>query len=393
MLPEKAHFAPEYEPDLMRAVSDSMPKSAWRIDESTPKGSKNGFYTDAVDIREGRRGGIYLFRRWFDNPENFLLPNDPNALPADRKAVLELAEEEEALSKNFPSDVPVRDRVRWRRWKMAEAVANSRNDTVLGRASFLQEHAENDIDCWFDLTNPSFDFMVLRQMIDQARSPLPQQTVANGGLAAVPGMTLRVWELPVLGGRYVGGMDVAKGVTTGDASCLEVLNARTGMFVAELYGRANIDTATLGTCRVMEAYNKGLLAIESTGLGVGAVLAARRYGYADLYRRDWKEVAKAGREVKWGWETTRHNKMQTFLDFQEAVGKGLVQIPNLELVRELQSYNPDDDKDQQDDRVMAAMIAYQARLVRPGLAQPQGSSERREAKVLLPERKYSYVGR
>ena len=44
-------------------------------------------------------------------------------------------------------------------------------------------------------------------------------------------------------------------------------------------------------------------------------------------------------------------------DFQDAVASARVLIPNLDLVREIQQWNPEEDKHTAD-RVMAAMIAY-----------------------------------
>lgn len=366
---EKAHFSQEHEPMLMPAVLNSLNNNAWRFDGSTPKGMKNGFANDFKAIKEKKVNAIYLTRWWFHSRRNAISREDMHVRPADALEMetnggLLYTDEEKGVIKSFPQDQLLPEsRILWRRWKIAEATQNSMGDEVRGRALFLQEYPENDVDCWMDIANPVFDVMMLRRMIDTAVAPLPEEKLREIGISSVPypGLSFRAWQLPYSGGRYYGGMDLAKGVFSGDASVLEVFDARTGTFVAELYGRARLLQAAIEGAKVMEKYNMGLFAPEATGLGAGAVEAVKGWGYRNLYFRspNKKVSISETRHREYGWETNKSTRSQMFLDFQEAIATGKIHLPNLDLIGAVQEWNPDPDSDEHTgDRVMAAMIAY-----------------------------------
>lgn len=368
---EKSRFSQEHEGKLMSAVLNSVTGVPhWRIDDTTPNGTKNGHYQDFRSIKAGDVGAIYLFRRWFDNPSNRYEVSDPAVLPRDRRemeraGVLKYLDEERRLILEFPQDgVKAHERILWRRQKMAEAIRNALGNEIEGRMGFLQEHVENDTDCWSDIGNPQFDVYMLRRMADSCVLPLSAEKVQEMGLGVVPapGLELRVWQLPYAAGRYYGGMDLAKGQVSGDASCLEVFDARSGTFVAELWGRPRLSVALTSGAKVMEKYNMGVFAPEATGLGEGAVDSFRDYGYPRLYYRENKSGLSQGRmdrlsDRSWGWQTSGPSKSRMISDFQDAVAEGRISIPNIDLVREIQQWNPQEDKHTAD-RVMAAMISY-----------------------------------
>mgnify|MGYP001582440628 CR=1 FL=1 len=352
---EKSSFSQEHESDLMGSILNGLPKNAIRIDDTTPLGMKNLHYVDFKAVKAHQVKATYLLRRWFDLKKNRLGDGDLETLPSDM-GVLTLTEEEQRVARLFPQDgVPIEDRLRWRRAKMAQAVRTCLGDEQRGRAMFMREHIENDVECWSNPEIALWDISMLARMSESGLVPVSESKLAEAGLSSMPfpGLRFRAWQLPYPGGRYVGGMDVADTPGGGDASTLQVLDIRTGMYVAELYGKVRALEAVRQGSKIMGAYNDGLFAPEATGLGAPAIDALGVEGYDRLYY----EEPQGGKPIKYGWWTDARSRSAMYALFAEAVALGRVTIANPDLIMEMQEFNPNEEK-HWPDRLMAAMIAY-----------------------------------
>ena len=174
-------------------------------------------------------------------------------------------------------------------------------------------------------------------------------------------MKFRAWELPYMGGRYFGGMDMAKGRQYGDDSVLEIFDASRGRFVAEMFGKAALLRSVRAGADIMRVYNMGLFGPERNSIGEGAIEALGEYGYPNVYYPGSNKPISFDKVTprEYGWLTSPHTRPQMFAKFQEAVASGALDIPNNDLVEAIVHWNPDPQSDEHAaDRVMAAMIAY-----------------------------------
>ena len=395
---EKSEFDQTFETGLMTSMLNSPPKNFIRITDSTPKGTKNGHYTDFKSVSTKKVNAVYLVRYWYLNKVNQLTIDDRLTLPEDVREIektgtLAYTTEEKELMALFPQDgVPALNRILWRRSEMQKAIDIAKGDNSFGRAPFLQEHMENDVDCWNNMTNPAFDVMMLRRMIDSAREPLPDAKLREYNLShmPIPGMKFRAWEVPYMGGRYYGGMDMAKGNQYGDDSVLEVFDAVHGRFVAEMFGKAALLRSVRAGAEVMRVYNVGVFGPERNSIGEGAVEALEEYGYPNTYHRQSNKPVRIDTVTprEYGWFTTPHNRPVMFGKFQEAIASGQLDIPNKELVEAINQWNPDPKSDEHAaDRVMAAMIAYMlslegARFANVNAKMPEGARGMQQIRVV-----------
>lgn len=367
---ESSAFDPTFEEELNTAVLNSPSKRFILIDDSTPKGTKQRHYANFKSIKAGEINAIYMVRYWFLNKVNQLSIDDRLTLPKDQIEVektgtLVYTQEEKEVIKLFPQDgVPVLNRILWRRSEMKKSFDTALGDEARGRALFLQEHMENDVDCWNNGATSKFDPTILRRWVDGIREPLPESKLYEYKLSPmpVPGLKFQAWQLPSGGGRYYGGMDIAKGRKYGDDSVLEIFDASTGEIgCAELFGKAPILRSVRAGADIMRVYNVGLFGPERNGMGEGAIEALVEYGYPNIY------YPESGKEVSFdkitprvhGWYTSPHSRPQMFLKFQEAVATGQIWSRNKGLIEDITQWNPDPESDEHAaDRVMAAMIAY-----------------------------------
>ena len=331
---EKAHYERTFETEQDTALADSLPKNAWDVEESTPNGMDNAFYSHFRAINEEELAGKVLYRFCTDRIENQMTPNHTLARPAAR-GTLSFTEEEQSLVRQLNADIVPEDFVRWMRAYIARATADSYGDPQRGLALFKQEHPTDLVSCWYNIPNPALPPDVLRDLLEQCRP----------GIIDVPepGMKRETWEKPHVGRAYLGFLDPARGVTGGDMLALQVLDAQTGVHVLQMAGHANVTRFTRMCCEIMKEYNNGLFGIEVTGNGWAALEVARDWGYDNLYHQPKKDIRNAREQTKWGWETT----LKTRPLMHEAAWNGLfngdLRTPSSELVQDMLQYNPDED--------------------------------------------------
>ncbi len=371
---EMGKYREPWASSLFRSVNNSLPPFAWVIKESTPEGTGNHFHSDFQAIKSGESSAIYLFRTWMHNPENRLPLNSPLARPQDKGVILTgqagglIGEEKEGwiaqtLRDTFgESDRQIEDRLRWRRWKISQAIRDAKGNQIAGYAAYLQEHAEDDVSVWQNFTNPQFDTQVLGRAQESVKRPVVPETQFGG-------LTLRIWQRSQPGHVYAAGLDFASGKSR-DRTALEILDCSTGIFVAELYGKDSVRAAVKTACQVLisQYADPGrlppMLAPEYTGLGSDAPDIARTdLGYSNVYRRPVKKSENpegVAQFRRYGWSTDISTRSVMLTDFQADFNAGAITIWNDDLLREMSGYDPDID-DHFGDRMAAAMIAWQIR--------------------------------
>ena len=355
---EESAYEGEMASEMQVGMIGSMPEGTWEIHESTPKGTRNTFYSVFKSISDGFTAGKVLFRRWFDRKDHHLRPEHEWVRPVDRKELketgtLRFTAEEIVLSSEFPNDeIPDLWRILWRRARIQKFVDASYGDADRGKGAFLQEEPENPTDCWYNVANPSLPRERLRQIINLCRPPLDYQEP----YPPEPGVKIERWELPVLGHQYVAGFDPAEGVTAGDLLAFQIIDANTGRHVLQMFGNANVTRFTKRCVELCHEYNTALLVIERNGNGVAAVEAAKNAGYWKLYRPVNKALqGQPDTSTPYGF----HTNIATRPLMHEAAWNGLfdgtLTTSSASLAQDMLDYNPDEDH--LPDRFAAFMLA------------------------------------
>ena len=382
---EMAAYAEGFEGELFTAVENAFPSNRWWFEASTPRGTGNKFYSDFKAIQDGEWDAVYLFRRWFDNPENALGEGHLLARPQDRGDIvvgkaggLVGERDEEGLVVLFPKGAVVADLLRRRRKWIADSVRTYRGDAALGYAAFRQEHAENEADCWTNLGNPQFDPLILSYLANQVRPPI-EDSVVPGGLVK------RIWERRMPGHFYTAGMDFATGRVEkgGDATTMQMFDATTMTVVAELYGKHTTVYNALGAAiQMCREYNNALFAPEVNTVGTTATDDARqKHEYLHLYY-DRSEV-RVGKAPEYGWKATPNTILKLWANLQGHLSEGVLKIPNAALLGEISGYDPNRDT-HWPDRMRAFGIALTVALEWGAFGQPASAMTQRRIVIPVP---------
>lgn len=366
-------FNENFSREMQTSLRNSLPPSTWFFKGGTPNGPRGAMYEEVQAFKKGEKQlTAYLFRSWWDNPANVLPPYHVRRRPKDMADPLipgsaggQVGEDmETAILERFPDDgIDPSWRLAWRRSKIAESLISASNDARVAFALFLQEHAEDDESCWVNIENPQVDERVLRQQLAEAGSRHALEDTLLDGLR------FRAYIKPVPSHIYTAGMDFSSGHSN-DYSCLQIWDATAKMFVAELYGK----TSPLEACKVgvqiAERYNWALFAPEYTGQeGIGE-FAMRDLGYPNVYRRERrpgeKVTDRAYTSRPWGWstygsasQTRASSKGMMISQFKMKFNSGSVYIMCEDFLRDIQSYDPDSQRDHLPDRLVAGMIALE----------------------------------
>ena len=180
-----------------------------------------------------------------------------------------------------------------------------------------------------------------------------------------------MYKAPEPNRKYVLGADVAEGLdaigrSLGDYSALYVLDHETAEVVGEMQCHLPVDAFSYEILNAARLYNNALVAIEKNNMGL-ACLTRVRDEYHNLYQMESVDPSTHIRTKKDGWVTSAKSKPTMIADCDEMLRKGLLPIPSEGLLREMLVFVRTKDgrckaqAPNHDDRVMAYMIALQAR--------------------------------
>jgi terminase large subunit-like protein len=178
---------------------------------------------------------------------------------------------------------------------------------------------------------------------------------------------LIIWEKPLEGFRYSMGVDTAEGEGN-DNAVISVWNANTGEQAAEFASPTTKPDILAGIAMEIGTwYNKALMVPEINSSGL--VFVSKVKGkYGNLYMRETFDKRTKETKKQVGWRTTAISKPLMVSDFEETVREEGVTINSQDLLKEMKTFVRTDetlksgygaDGSNQDDRVMAAMLAFQ----------------------------------
>lgn len=207
---------------------------------------------------------------------------------------------------------------------------------------------------------------------------------------------LIIWEKPLEGFKYSMGVDTSEGEGN-DSAVLSVWNANTGEQVAEYANPTTKPDVLAGIAiEIGRFYNKAVIVPEINSSGL--VFASKIKGkYGNLYMRETFDRRTKETKKQIGWRTTAVTKPLMVADFEEAVRDSSVTINSSELIKEMKTFVRTDeslksgygaDGSNHDDRVMAAMLAFQGMKNTPMIKVQNEAEERMKAYIKYQSAKF-----
>jgi len=148
-----------------------------------------------------------------------------------------------------------------------------------------EEYAEDAVSCFLSSGEAVFDVHRIEERLRELPEAVEERE--NGRLL--------LWLPPASGREYILGVDAAGGGADGDYCCIQVIDRRSGLQCAELYGHYTPEELARQSAKLAREYNQALVGVERNNHG-HAVLAMLRQAerYEHIYERDGQP----------GWPTT-----------------------------------------------------------------------------------------
>jgi len=220
--------------------------------------------------------------------------------------------------------------------------------------SYTDVFAQQEIEGLFVIVSGTafFDQDRLKQMLVNVMKPAE----TRGGMVSI-------WHLPVVGGKYFAGGDLAWG-TTGAFSCLTILDWQTGVQMAEIYGRPERDEMAQASVDLCREYNDAYVGMENNSEGMSIVEKMVDLGYKRrMFYSDWEKPRN--KREKPGWHTDSRTRPVMLEGLREAVERRAIVLRCRDAVDEMMMFERAEDgtpnaiAGRRSDHVMALSIAWQ----------------------------------
>ena len=178
------------------------------------------------------------------------------------------------------------------------------------------------------------------------------------------GNSLWIWKEPVIGNKYVMGVDVSRGDSE-DFSSFQIIDFDTREQVAEYVGKLPPDTMAEVCYKWANMYSCFVVIDITGGMGVSTARKMQELGYKNLYvdgidvNNKWKYDSKIGEKIP--GINFNNKRVQIIAAFEEGVRHGFKVYSN-RLYNEMNTFiyingRPDHQKGHHDDLIMSISMA------------------------------------
>lgn len=328
-----------------------MPGTSVIIESTAYFGTGSLWFREFCD-RARRPGDEYafVFLPWSLSKE-YASPVDPGELD-------DLEDEERYLVERHGL---TQENLKWRRGRI-----RALGDDALARELFKQEFPLDPEEAWINLETSVFDARQLYELGKRVTAPVRRGDCPDGPrVYEDPHGPLSIWEEPQVGERYDIGVDVARGLETGDWSVACVLKRRTREQVAEWRGHIEPIDFARPLYWLGRYYQDAQIAVEMDALGVATNDELYTMGYPTLYiwRKHGKGVPQLTKFL--GWMTSYESKKKLVTRARHVIAHGDCVVRSAILHTELRQFSIRATEHREfyegggahDDCVMAWMIA------------------------------------
>ncbi|MBX4181663.1 hypothetical protein KW807_02250 [Candidatus Parcubacteria bacterium] len=333
--------------------------------ESVPKGGRITFETTANGM------GNYAYDTWVDAESEFQKLFYPwwwedEYQEETTKTLAELEAEYAPLAIRYGTIRDVQSRFNLSLEKFAFYIGKVRRHKELVK----QEYPCTDIEAFIASGRGVFNSQ------DLAKHPTMNPIDRKWG-------DLMIYEYPLVGFRYVMGVDTSEG-GGGDNAVIQVLNAHTGEQAAE-YAMPNIKPDELGGLAIAIAkyYNNAFIVPEINSSGISFVDHIKTK-YMNIYHREVIDKRTRQTSEAIGWRTTGVTKPRLVNALEEAVREEYIRVNSAECLKEMHTFVRSEESGSQgfgaegnnkDDRVMALGLAYQGLKFMPKMKKPESVAQ------------------
>lgn len=216
--------------------------------------------------------------------------------------------------------------------------------------------------------NSVFDLEALQNKMNESEEPKFRGLLTNEGgnikLIEQERGALKIWRYPNQSRKFFIGADIGLGVG-GDPSCAVVFDQNLRQ-CAELHGQINPQDMGRWLSNLGKYFNNAWVGIEANSFGI-ATIDSIKQTYGKLYFRYKVDQRSDIRTKQLGWWTDARSKPLMISEFGTAIRENSVTLYSKELMDEMATYvlgvngTANAEVGCHDDRVIAAMIAFQVR--------------------------------
>jgi len=264
---------------------------------STPNGEDSDFYELYMAAKEGKQYGKSIFTAhfysWMMMPEYTMLPTSQFVLPGDESQFLEdlMPDEiklETALQRMGFSLEESHDKLRWRRYKIAEAMSLKRSGET--RLLFGQEYPEDDVTCFQSAADQWYPSDEVNKL---AKDCYPADVFHLGA---------EVWYPPEEGHRYLLAIDPGLGKQSDSVATVWEFTELEFKHCATFSGKYAGKEMAEKCFPIARWYNDALIANEDA-----LDITSHLVNYPNLYYRTDPVSGIVGKSI--GWLTTPATKV------------------------------------------------------------------------------------
>jgi hypothetical protein len=362
--------------ELKMGAKQSVPKEG-RITEETTGNGMNEFYDDVIYAVEKQKSGktssqdykVYFYA-WFENSEYSLDGTMPEY------DVPRYSNEQELREKYHLTD----GQLLWRRWKLDEFRTSTEHTAGLNVFQrFKQEYPATLLEAFQSGMGNIFDLERL-MALEPGVYLTAQDAMATEGLLPetktkvinLITKEVRVWQMPIIGRRYVIGVDPSDGEGS-DNTCIDVwlvpLKPTDKLVqVAQYYGKIRPDIGAQLGKEMAEAYNDAFIGPENNMLSFVLFLSKIYDNYFMEVKIDKKTLK---RTTTLGWSTNNATRDPMIDDYIALFEDGYLEINSGVTISEMKTFVKKENGKREhadgkhDDSLIAGMIALQLRKYEP----------------------------
>jgi len=231
-------------------------------------------------------------------------------------------------------------------------------EAMVKKLKYDKRKVSQELECNFLGSGDNvFDSKLMQKINDNYIREPHSKMVANG---------LWIWKEPVVGHKYIMGVDVSRGDSE-DFSSFQIIDFDTREQVAEYLGKLPPDTMAEVAYKWGTMYSAYIVVDITGGMGVSTSRKLQEMGYRDLYvdgvegGNQWKYNPKAADKIP--GINFNNKRVQIVSSYEEAI-RHEFKIYSSRLYNEMNTFvyingRPDHQKGQHDDLIMAiAMATY-----------------------------------
>lgn len=360
---------------LTKALFPTMNASdGFYVMVSTPNGRNDAWHNLWRKAEAGKIDWHPIYIPYYRREKTYFLPIAPGEKFEPTEEELEMRQQVMKKESYFVKD----ETLNWARNKKEEFIATDGDDKM-----FSQEYSSNAEESFQTSATTAYGRTLINRLSKKTENPRWMGEIAYDFKADKPVLHRRevkprenltypehenryhIWEMPIVGERYVMGVDVSLGNDGGDYSCVQVLKLSSGHEkdeqVACWHGLITPEDLAEIVYAIGWMYNEAMAAVEVNSMGmVTNSELVRHMEYENIYRFKRMDRLKNFMTDIIGWWTDEKSKRALMSKMSKALLSDTIELRDRFTVDEFYDFNDEYEAEgdgAHDDYMMALHIA------------------------------------